>query len=77
MNDGSITHRLGLIQVEDDVVRLARDLIRIDTSNPTSDERKAAEYVATELSSLGLEPTIVGSRTGTCQCDRPVGRHGT
>ena len=64
MNDGSITHRSGLIQVEDDVVRLARDLIRIDTSNPTADERKAAEYVAAELSSLGLEPTIVEAEPG-------------
>jgi len=64
MNDGSITHRSGLIQVEDDVVRLACDLIRIDTSNPTSDERKAAEYVAAELSSLGLEPTIVEAEPG-------------
>jgi acetylornithine deacetylase/succinyl-diaminopimelate desuccinylase-like protein len=64
MNDGSITHRSALIQGEDDVVRLARDLIRIDTSNPTADERKAAEYVAAELSSLGLEPTIVEAEPG-------------
>jgi acetylornithine deacetylase/succinyl-diaminopimelate desuccinylase-like protein len=34
---------------EDEVVELCSDLIRIDTSNPTSDERAAAEYVAGKL----------------------------
>ncbi|WP_062518147.1 M20/M25/M40 family metallo-hydrolase [Demequina gelatinilytica] len=47
---------------ESDVVRLARDLMRIDTSNygdaEGPGERAAAEYVATFLSDLGLEPVI-------------------
>src|SRR6187431_1321586 len=45
-----------------DVIDLARDLIRIDTSNygdaEGPGEREAAEYVATYLSDLGLEPLI-------------------
>jgi len=47
---------------ETDVVELAQDLIRIDTSNygdvEGPGEREAAEYVATCLSNLGLEPVI-------------------
>ncbi len=43
---------------EDEVVDLCRDLIRIDTSNPTSNERIAAEYVAEKLAEVGLEPTL-------------------
>ena len=31
---------------EDEVVALCRDLLRIDSSNPTSNERAAAEAVA-------------------------------
>ncbi|MFC5185638.1 M20/M25/M40 family metallo-hydrolase [Actinomadura harenae] len=49
---------------EDEVVGLCRDLIRIDTSNPTSDERKAAEYVAARLSDAGIEPTLLESAPG-------------
>src|SRR5690554_6059545 len=45
-----------------DVVQICQDLIRIDTSNygdePGPGERDAAEYVATFLSNLGLEPVI-------------------
>ena len=44
------------------VVTIARDLIRIDTSNygdaPGPGERAAAEYVATFLSDLGLQPVL-------------------
>lgn len=44
------------------VTSLARDLMRIDTSNfgdaPGPGERVAAEYVATFLSDLGLDPVI-------------------
>ncbi|MEV7620707.1 M20/M25/M40 family metallo-hydrolase [Microbacterium sp. NPDC089321] len=43
-----------------EVVRIARDLIRIDTSNygggRANGEREAAEYVGTFLQRLGLEP---------------------
>ncbi|WP_062377589.1 M20/M25/M40 family metallo-hydrolase [Demequina pelophila] len=53
---------------ESDVVSLARDLIRIDTSNygdaDGPGEREAAEYVASFLSNLGLEPTIRESEPG-------------
>ena len=45
-----------------DVISLAQDLIRIDTSNygdvEGPGEREAAEYVATYLSDLGLEPVV-------------------
>ncbi|SEI78612.1 M20/M25/M40 family metallo-hydrolase [Demequina mangrovi] len=53
---------------ESDVVRLARDLMRIDTSNYGDEdgpgERAAAEYVAAYLSDLGLEPVIRESEPG-------------
>jgi acetylornithine deacetylase/succinyl-diaminopimelate desuccinylase-like protein len=49
---------------EDEVVDLCRDLIRIDSSNPTSNERKAAEYVAEKLAEVGIEPTIIESEPG-------------
>src|SRR5690606_17522012 len=43
-----------------EVVRIARDLIRIDTTNygggRSKGEREAAEYVGAFLESLGLEP---------------------
>lgn len=51
-----------------DVVTLAQDLMRIDTSNfgdhSGPGERAAAEYVATVLSNLGLEPVIRESHPG-------------
>jgi acetylornithine deacetylase/succinyl-diaminopimelate desuccinylase-like protein len=52
-----------------EVVDLCRDLLRIDTTN-TGDtttgkgERLAAEYVASKLSEVGLEPTVVESAPG-------------
>lgn len=53
---------------ESDVVRLARDLIRIDTSNygdaPGPGERAAADYVADFLSGLGLSPVVRESEPG-------------
>jgi acetylornithine deacetylase/succinyl-diaminopimelate desuccinylase-like protein len=48
----------------DDVVRLASDLIRIDTSNRGGGdcaERPAAEYVAERLGEAGLEPELIES----------------
>ncbi len=52
------------VTAEDEVVALARDLIRIDTSNTgdpstTVGERKAAEYVAAQLEDAGYETTYV------------------
>jgi acetylornithine deacetylase/succinyl-diaminopimelate desuccinylase-like protein len=49
---------------EDEVVGLCADLIRIDTSNPTSTERPAAEYVAGKLAEVGIEPTLLESEPG-------------
>ncbi|WP_243795107.1 M20/M25/M40 family metallo-hydrolase [Saccharopolyspora gloriosae] len=59
-------HDAGLRQAEDEVVGLASDLIRIDTTN-TGDpatlagERVAAEYVADKLAEVGYETTYVES----------------
>ncbi|GAA1613518.1 M20/M25/M40 family metallo-hydrolase [Leucobacter chromiireducens] len=51
-----------------ETVRIARDLIRIDTSNrgggDAEPERPAADYVAAYLNELGLEPTIIESAPG-------------
>lgn len=51
-----------------EVVRIARDLIRLDTSNYGDSsgpgERLAAEYVAAELGSVGIESTIFESEKG-------------
>ncbi|MDX6200648.1 MAG: hypothetical protein QOJ83_148, partial [Frankiales bacterium] len=49
---------------EDEVVEICRDLIRIDSSNPTSNERQAAEYVAGKLAEVGLVPEIIESAPG-------------
>jgi acetylornithine deacetylase/succinyl-diaminopimelate desuccinylase-like protein len=46
------------------VVDLCRDLIRIDSTNPTSDERQIAEYVAGSLTDAGLTPQIYESEPG-------------
>ncbi|MEP7053842.1 MAG: M20/M25/M40 family metallo-hydrolase [Actinomycetota bacterium] len=47
-----------------EVVDLCRDLIRIDTSNPGSTERPAAEYVAAALEEVGLETTLFETDPG-------------
>jgi acetylornithine deacetylase/succinyl-diaminopimelate desuccinylase-like protein len=47
-----------------EVVGFLTDLIRMDTSNPTSPERPAAEYVAEKLAEAGLEPQIFESEPG-------------
>lgn len=51
--------------MEDEVVELCRDLIRIDTSNAGDNagpgERVAAEYVAEKLGSVGIEAAILES----------------
>lgn len=53
----------------DEVIDLCRDLIRIDTTNTgdlatSAGERGAAEYVATKLSEVGLDPQLLESRPG-------------
>jgi acetylornithine deacetylase/succinyl-diaminopimelate desuccinylase-like protein len=59
-----MNHSMSTITAVDEVVTLARDLIRIDTSNTgdpstTVGERKAAEYVAAQLEDVGYETTYV------------------
>ncbi|WP_031469161.1 M20/M25/M40 family metallo-hydrolase [Sciscionella sediminilitoris] len=53
-----------MTDAESEVVDLCRDLLRIDSSNPTSDERATAEYVAEKLADAGIEPEIVESEPG-------------
>ncbi|KRF29916.1 M20/M25/M40 family metallo-hydrolase [Phycicoccus sp. Soil802] len=52
----------------DEVVRLCRDLIRIDSTNygdgSGPGEREAADYVVAQLREVGLEPTVVESDPG-------------
>ena len=60
MTDGA-----GLTEsADDDVVELCRQLIRIDSSNPTSNERAAAEQVAEWLTDAGLTPEVYESAPG-------------
>jgi acetylornithine deacetylase/succinyl-diaminopimelate desuccinylase-like protein len=51
-------------RAEDEVVELCRDLIRIDSSNPTSNERAAAEWTAARLTDCGLSPQLLESEPG-------------
>jgi acetylornithine deacetylase/succinyl-diaminopimelate desuccinylase-like protein len=59
MSDAGLTDRAA-----DDVVTLCQSLIQIDSSNPTSNERKIAEYVAAQLTDAGLTPEIFESEPG-------------
>lgn len=56
------------IRAEDEVARICRDLIRIDTSNygdgSGPGERKAAEYVAALIEEAGLEADVFESAPG-------------
>ena len=53
------------VSAQDEVVDLAADLIRIDSSNYGDSsgpgEREAAEYVAAKLAEVGFEPTVLES----------------
>src|SRR5215217_3716076 len=51
-------------RAEDEVVELCSELIRIDTTNPTSDERAAAEWVAAKLDEVGVESSLYESEPG-------------
>lgn len=56
------------VKARDEVVRICRDLIGIDTSNYGTDkgpgERKAAEYVMSQFTEVGLEPELLESEPG-------------
>ena len=47
-------------QLRDEVVDLARDLIRLDTSNPPGNETPAAELLADYLRAAGVDCELVG-----------------
>jgi acetylornithine deacetylase/succinyl-diaminopimelate desuccinylase-like protein len=51
-------------RADDEVVELCRELIRIDSSNPTSNERAAAEWAAARLTDAGLQPQLLESEPG-------------
>jgi acetylornithine deacetylase/succinyl-diaminopimelate desuccinylase-like protein len=51
-------------RAEDEVVEFCRDLIRIDSTNPTSNERAAAEWAAARLTDFGLSPQLLESEPG-------------
>ncbi|MBT8227465.1 MAG: M20/M25/M40 family metallo-hydrolase [Dactylosporangium sp.] len=56
-------------QATEDVIRICRDLLRIDTTNTgqtatSAGERVAAEYVAEVLSDIGLTPMVFESEPG-------------
>ena len=64
MSQGDDAERPSQLSGQDEVVDLCRELIRFDTSNPTSNERAAAEWVAAQLADVGLEPTLLESAPG-------------
>ncbi|MCS7060765.1 MAG: M20/M25/M40 family metallo-hydrolase, partial [Anaerolineae bacterium] len=45
--------------IADETVRLTRDLIRLDTSNPPGNEMLAARYIAGLLRANGVEPVVI------------------
>jgi acetylornithine deacetylase/succinyl-diaminopimelate desuccinylase-like protein len=51
---------MGEPDLREEVVGLARDLIRLDTSNPPGNETPAAELLATYLRPAGLECELIG-----------------
>jgi acetylornithine deacetylase/succinyl-diaminopimelate desuccinylase-like protein len=64
--EGVVTETSSAPTAQDEVVGLCRDLLRIDTTNTgdtatSAGERVAAEYVAAQLSDVGLEPTVLES----------------
>jgi acetylornithine deacetylase/succinyl-diaminopimelate desuccinylase-like protein len=59
VTDAGVTDRAA-----EEVVEFCRDLIRIDSSNPTSNEREAAEWVAERLTDAGLTPEVYESEPG-------------
>jgi len=66
-HDATVTSAPAL-KTEDEVARICRDLIRIDSSNfgdgSGPGEREAAEYVMTELAEVGLDAELLESQPG-------------
>jgi acetylornithine deacetylase/succinyl-diaminopimelate desuccinylase-like protein len=48
------------------VLDIARDLIRLDTTNPGSTEERAAEYIADLLTSVGITFEVLEPEPGRC-----------
>lgn len=53
-----------LEEAQREVVDLCAELIRFDTSNPTSDERACADWVVARLDEVGMDSTLVESAPG-------------
>lgn len=51
-------------ELSEDAFGLCQQLIRIDTTNPPGNELPAAELLAAELSSAGLDPVVMQSAPG-------------
>lgn len=51
-------------EAQSEVIGLCAELIRFDTSNPTSDERACADWVVARLSEAGIASTLVESAPG-------------
>ena len=48
------------VDLREEVIGLARNLIRIDTSNPPGRETPAAELLAAYLDAAGIESELIG-----------------
>ncbi|MFJ9180461.1 M20/M25/M40 family metallo-hydrolase [Streptomyces sp. NPDC102360] len=51
-------------EAQREVVELCAELIRFDTSNPTSDERACADWVVSRLAEAGIDSELVESAPG-------------
>ncbi|MFJ2900708.1 M20/M25/M40 family metallo-hydrolase [Streptomyces sp. NPDC087218] len=51
-------------EAQDEVIGLCAELIRFDTSNPTSDERACADWVVGRLAEAGIDSELVESAPG-------------
>ncbi|CAM5394692.1 hypothetical protein SVIOM342S_08933 [Streptomyces violaceorubidus] len=51
-------------EAQREVVDLCAELIRFDTSNPTSDERACADWVVSRLAEAGIASELVESAPG-------------
>ncbi|MFI6693541.1 M20/M25/M40 family metallo-hydrolase [Streptomyces sp. NPDC050433] len=51
-------------EAQREVVELCAELIRFDTSNPTSDERACADWVVARLAEAGIDSVLVESAPG-------------
>src|SRR3954454_11584142 len=58
------THAVLLAQPQDEVTRLLQQYVRIDTSNPPGDTRKAADFLAGVLDGDGIAVTRYESEPG-------------